>query len=65
MGNNRTHEKPAEPVAVLTLRTVKPGYEERFEAELHDFIARRFSSAQKMWVERTIFSINFCRPVVI
>lgn len=39
MDNHRTLEKPAEPVAVLTLRTVKPGSEERFEAELHDFIS--------------------------
>ncbi len=36
---HRSLEKPAEPVAVLTLRTVKSGCEESFEAELHDFIA--------------------------
>jgi len=39
MNSYRTVDKPVEPVAVLTLRTVKPGCEERFEAELHDFIA--------------------------
>jgi uncharacterized protein len=39
MNSYRTLDKPVEPVAVLTLRAVKPGCEERFEAELHDFIA--------------------------
>jgi len=31
-------EKPSEPVHVLTQRTVRPGLEEKFEEELHDFI---------------------------
>ena len=40
MNNQTLPEKPAEAVAALTVRRVKPGFEERFEAELHDFIAR-------------------------
>ncbi|HET6514892.1 MAG TPA: hypothetical protein VFG09_07000 [Thermodesulfovibrionales bacterium] len=49
--NNRTSaEKPAEPVAVLTLRTVKPGLEERFEAELHDFISRSLETEGQLGV---------------
>jgi len=40
MNARGTPEKPAEAVAVLTLRTVRAGCEERFEAALHDFIAR-------------------------
>src|ERR1035437_9321672 len=39
MSNDRTPEKSAETVAVLTMRTVKPGCQERFEEVLHDFIA--------------------------
>ena len=36
MNNQSSPETPRKPVAVLPLRTVKPGFEERFEAELHD-----------------------------
>lgn len=32
-------EKQEEPVAVLTLRTVKQGYQDKFEAALHEFIS--------------------------
>jgi antibiotic biosynthesis monooxygenase (ABM) superfamily enzyme len=38
MNNRNSPEKSTESVAVLVLRTVKAGFEERFEAELHDFI---------------------------
>lgn len=44
------HEKPAALVAVLTLRTVKPGCEERFEAELHDFIVRSLHTEGQLGV---------------
>ncbi len=37
--NRDAAKKTAEPVAVLTLRMVKPGCEESFEAVLHDFIS--------------------------
>jgi len=50
MVNHRTHEKPVEPVAVLTLRRVKPGCEERFEVELHDFIARSLHAEGQLGV---------------
>lgn len=42
--------KSTEPVAVLTLRKVRPGYEERFEAALHDFIAQSFSTEGQLGV---------------
>ena len=50
MDNHTTHENPAEPVAVLTLRRVKPGSEERFEAALHDFIARSLHTEGQLGV---------------
>ena len=50
MDNQTTQEKPVEPVAVLTLRTVKPGCEERFEAVLHDFIARSLHTEGQLGV---------------
>jgi len=40
----------AEPVAVLTLRTVKPGLEEKFEAELHDFISASLEAEGQLGV---------------
>jgi len=40
----------SEPVAVLTLRTAKPGLEEKFEAELHDFIAASFETEGQLGV---------------
>ena len=40
MSDLTSSEKSAEPVAVLALRTVKVGFEEKFDAELHDFISR-------------------------
>ncbi len=45
--------KPAEPVAVLTLRTVKPGCEERFEAALHDFISSSLHTGGQLGVHVT------------
>lgn len=50
MNTRGTPEKPAEVVAVLTLRTVKPGCEERFEAELHAFIARSLHTEGQLGV---------------
>ena len=50
MDNQTTQEKPIEPVAVLTLRTVKPGCDERFEAVLHDFIARSLHTEGQLGV---------------
>ena len=43
-------KKPAEPVAVLTLRTVRQGSEASFEAELHDFIARSMHAEGQLGV---------------
>lgn len=42
--------KDAEPLAVLTLRTVREGYQERFEAALHDFIAASFHTEGQLGV---------------
>ncbi|QEM67620.1 antibiotic biosynthesis monooxygenase [Geobacter sp. FeAm09] len=50
MNTYGTAEKPAEVVAVLTLRTVRTGCEERFEAELHDFIARSLHAEGQLGV---------------
>ncbi len=50
MNNQSSPEKSIEPVAVLALRTVKPGFEERFEAELHDFIARSLQTEGQLGV---------------
>lgn len=50
MNNHTPPEKPAGPVAAWTLRTVKPGFEERFEAELHDFIARSLQTEGQLGV---------------
>jgi antibiotic biosynthesis monooxygenase (ABM) superfamily enzyme len=47
MTNNPTAE---EAVATLTLRTVKKGCEQRFEAELHDFISRSFNTEGQLGV---------------
>ncbi len=40
MNDRNLPEKSMESVAVLALRTVKAGFEERFEAALHDFLSR-------------------------
>ena len=40
MNNHSSPGKSGEPIAVLALRTVKPGCEERFEAELHELTSR-------------------------
>ncbi|HEY3307260.1 MAG TPA: antibiotic biosynthesis monooxygenase [Desulfuromonadaceae bacterium] len=40
----------AEPVAVLTLRTAKPGLEEKFETALHDFISASFETEGQLGV---------------
>lgn len=40
MNNHSSPGKSGEPIAVLALRTVKPGCEERFEAELHELASR-------------------------
>ena len=50
MNNRQESKKKVEPVAVLTLRTVKPGFEEKFEAELHDFISRSLHTAGQLGV---------------
>lgn len=50
MDNYTKPDKSAEPVAVLTLRTIKPGCEERFEAELHDFILRSLNTEGQLGV---------------
>ncbi len=43
-------EKSAEPAAVLALRTVRPGLEEKFEVELHDFISRSLQTEGQLGV---------------
>jgi hypothetical protein len=50
MKNNGSTKKPAEPAAVLALRTVKPGFEEKFERELHDFISRSLQTEGQLGV---------------
>jgi len=45
-----TSAKEQEPVGVLTLRRVKPGSEERFEAALHDFISASLHSDGQLGV---------------
>jgi len=50
MNNQSSSEKSKEPVAVLALRTVKPGMEEKFEAELHDFISRSLETEGQLGV---------------
>ena len=50
MDNQTTYEKPAEHVAVLTLREVKTGCEEKFETELHDFISRSLHTEGQLGV---------------
>ena len=39
-----------DPATVLTIRTVKPGCEEKFEAELHDFISRSLQTEGQLGV---------------
>jgi antibiotic biosynthesis monooxygenase (ABM) superfamily enzyme len=42
--------KLTEPITALTLRTVKPGFEDRFETELRDFIARSLQTEGQLGV---------------
>jgi hypothetical protein len=51
------HRKQEAPVAVFTLRTVKPGLEERFEAELHDFVERSLHAEGQ-------FGVSVMRPAL-
>lgn len=50
MKNNSSPKNPAEPLAVLALRTVKPGFEEKFEGALHDFISRSLQTEGQLGV---------------
>ncbi len=50
MKNNSSPKNPAEPVAVLALRTVRPGFEEKFEGALHDFISRSLQTEGQLGV---------------
>ncbi len=50
MRNLTSLEKSAKPVAVLALRTVKPGFEEKFEMKLHDFISRSLQTEGQLGV---------------
>jgi antibiotic biosynthesis monooxygenase (ABM) superfamily enzyme len=50
MDSHDTPKNVTEPVAVLVLRTVKPGFEEKFEAELRDFIARSLQTEGQLGV---------------
>jgi uncharacterized protein len=50
MNNQSSPETPRKPVAILALRTVKPGFEERFEAELHDFISQSLQTEGQLGV---------------
>ena len=50
MSDLSSSEKSPEPVAVLALRTVKPGLEEKFETELHDFISRSLQTEGQLGV---------------
>lgn len=48
MNKQSSPGKSGEPVAVLALRTVKAGCEERFEAELHEFISRSLQTEGRL-----------------
>jgi uncharacterized protein len=50
MDNHTVPDKPTEPIAVLALRTVKPGLEEKFEEALHEFISRSLESEGQLGV---------------
>jgi len=50
MNNPSMPEESSEPVAVLTLRVVKPGSEKRFEEALHDFISQSFQTEGQLGV---------------
>jgi uncharacterized protein len=50
MSNASISGDSAEPVAVLTMRTVKPECRERFEAALHDFIANSLHTEGQLGV---------------
>jgi quinol monooxygenase YgiN len=50
MNNQSSPEAPKAPVAVLALRTVRPGLGERFEAELHDFISQSLQTEGQLGV---------------
>jgi antibiotic biosynthesis monooxygenase (ABM) superfamily enzyme len=48
--NDNSNSPSAEQVAVLTLRTAKPGLEEKFEEALHDFISVSFETEGQLGV---------------
>lgn len=50
MDNRSSPEEAAAPVAVLTLRRVKPGCEKEFEAALHDFVERSLHTEGQLGV---------------
>ncbi len=50
MNNHSSKETSSEPVAVLTLRVVKPGSEGKFEEALHDFISQSFQTEGQLGV---------------
>jgi hypothetical protein len=50
MNDDSSPAKSAEPLAVLALRTVKPGFEEKFETELHEFISRSLQAGGQLGV---------------
>ena len=50
MKNHTSHEASTAPVSILTLRTVEPGLEAAFEAELHDFISRSLKAEGQLGV---------------
>jgi uncharacterized protein len=50
MNNQSSPQEPKEPVAVLALRTVKRGFEDRFEAELHAFISQSLQAEGQLGV---------------
>jgi antibiotic biosynthesis monooxygenase (ABM) superfamily enzyme len=50
MNDFSSPEKFTEPVSILALRSVKPGFEEKFEESLHDFINRSLQTEGQLGV---------------
>jgi hypothetical protein len=50
MNTQTQPENPSGPVETWTLRTVKPGFEEKFETELHEFIVRSVQTEGQLGV---------------
>lgn len=50
MNKPNSANNTTEPVHVLTQRTVRPGFEERFEVKLHDFIERSLHAEGQLGV---------------